>query len=225
MLAEDLLTQTATAHGIDFKSVAGNSSNTKGAAKKRRREPEEKRDNPGGGDSAKGSASRTSRALTRFLETLGLASKGIPSDGYGWCAVVWTLNISRSPRVRAILHTGLLKECVRLSERYQWKDTVRHRNGEDNHYIEDLCCLVLAEEWRKDQFVGNETITPEQVAAVRYQRYLDAMHVTKDVWDKDLGFKYQALQIRYDTWRQEAMSTIQRRLNGEPMVGEYEEEE
>ena len=212
MRAEDLLTQIGTPHGIDFKSVAGNSSNTKGDARKRRRSREEVRDNPGGGEDAKGTAYRTSRALTKFIESLGLGAQGISSEGYGWSSVVWTLNISRSPRVRAILHTGLLGECVKLSARYRWKDTVRHRNGEDDNYIEDLCRLVLMEEWEKAKFSGNR------------QRYLDVMRVTEEVWDKDLGYKYQALQVAYQTWFSGTMGVIQRRINGEPLEAEYLEE-
>ena len=218
MRAEDLLTQTGTAHGIDFKSVAGNSSNTKGAAKKRRRSREEVRENPGGGEDAKGTAYRTSRALTRFIESLGLGAQGISSEGYGWSAVVWTLNISRSPRVRAILHTGLLGECVKLAARYRWKDTVRKRNGENDDYLEALCRLVLAEECDKAKFAENIPIE------VKLQRYLDALHVTQETWDKDLGFKYQALQVAYQTWFSGAMGVIQRRINGEPLEAEYLEE-
>ena len=209
MKAEDLIVQAGTAHGIDLRSVAGNASNTKGAARKRRRSRKERQEHPSDEEDVKGSQRRNWRALRNFLEELGIGAAGIPADSYGWCAIVWSLNIHRGKKVRSILHHGLLEECQKLSQRYLWDDTVRLANGRYEYYRESLCGLLLLEEVEPAKFRGNT------------ERYVRELGVTEEDWSKDLSYKYQALQVRYQTWHRDAMAHIQRRINGDPEDAEY----
>jgi hypothetical protein len=202
----------ATAHGIDLKRVAGNSSDFDGPAAERKPSREQRSDGIERVPlTVRGAESRVYRRPHWSHAELGIAAAGLSE--LPWLAARYSYAgdyASYWP-----LWWALGFNAHRMASREGWAPMVpgrlspRHeRTGkplpgakaEPHFYLLDLAQLVLDEDANKRYF----SIAP--------QLYCAYMRVEEPIWERVLEKRFRALQAVYDRWLAVARGMIQRKL-------------
>lgn len=212
--AHDLVA-LASAHGIDFISVAGSSSKLDGAARLRHRtEVEIEEGITDIRETVKGKGSRVAKAPAYSHAELGIAAHGVKA--LAWSAAQHTIANDRTTLTLKVLHGGLMYHVAKYANQLSWEmmlpgevernpktgKRVPGSKRESVFYREKLCMLVLDEISFRPAFSRIEPL---------YWWYLGIEQAT---WEDIVLERFKLLQMRYAVWYGEGLRLIQRGING-----------
>lgn len=205
MRAEQLFAK-ASARSIDLKQLAGESANLYGAGSPRRRNLMERLAGLPVKETVEGKQSRVARPAYYSHAELGQALAGLTGPPYLAACYSFLLD----EQVRTGLHWALVETAAKMARSDAWSVQVPGSSGAQHHYCDELCDLVLTEDWLKPLFVRVPHL------------YAIALDVSEEVWHARLMSRYVRLRARYDGWLGTARRYVDRALFEEFHRGELD---
>jgi len=194
----ELLFSRAAPHSIDLKQLAAQSIDYYGAGAPRRRSLMERLAGlPEVKETARGSQTHVTRRAYYTHAELALSLKGL--TGAPFLAAMYSMALDgerRSP-----LWAFLREAAAEIHREEGWPERVpKASGGGAHHYMDELCSLVLDEDWLKPIF------------AAAPQLYWIAVDVPEDVWRERLFGSYLQVRARYERWLGIARGHVHKRL-------------
>lgn len=203
MNARDLVA-LASAHGVDLLAAA------RIKADEQRRELELQRQKSTDGkrsfdalvepksNGVKGKETRSFKRPRWSASELAQAATGMPAIEFD----VLTYCYGGATDVYWTIWAALLDHARFLRVRHDWPAEVRDIHGISNDYLPHLCVMVLDEDLNEQLF----KLADSRLCSIY-------MRVDHHVWTNDLQPRYELVKLKFIRWRDNALSTVQSRLN------------